>query len=111
MTAALAAGTDAEATAPVAATEPIEAGQRTDNTRALTPGPSETATAPVGRSPRRLGAALLAALTVVLLAGLAWSHRSGSATTPQSPPTRSTPTTLPPDLAHAINQLQKAVDR
>jgi len=110
MAAALMVATEPDATVPVADTEPLERATTTEPTRTLAPAPSETAPARGGRSPRRLLAALLAGLAVVLLAGIVWSHRGGSPSVGKTQPTQSTPTTLPPDLANAINQLQKAVE-
>ena len=111
MAAALALETDPDATAPVAQTEPIERTMEVESTRAPAPVQLETMPEGAARSSRRLGAALVAALVVVLGAGIAWSHRSGSPSVPKSPSAQTTPTTLPPDLANAINHLQHAVDR
>jgi serine/threonine-protein kinase len=110
MAAALTGAAEPDATVPVADTEPLELGTGTDVTHSMPLETPETAPAR-SRSPRRLVAALLAALAVVLVAGIAWSHRGSSPSVPKSRPTQSAPTTLPPDLANAINQLQQAVER
>ena len=111
MRAALADDAEQDATVPVADTEPVERSTVAEPTRPLAPAPAETAPARVRRSPRRFAAALLAGLAVVLVAGIALSQRGGSPSGPASRPTQSTPTTLPPDLEHALEQLEHAVKK
>jgi len=113
MAAALAGDAHIDATVPLPDTEPLDV--VTDAAPPHVMPAAEVDTVPVTtralRSPRRLGAALLAGLAVVLLAGIGWSHRGGSPSTPKPPPTQTTSTTLPPSLEHALQQLEQAVQQ
>jgi serine/threonine-protein kinase len=113
MAAALEGGAHADATVPVADTEPLALGTDVAPTRVLPAAEADTVPVAtrVGPSSRRLGAALLAVLAIVLLAGIAWSQRGGSPSTPKRPPTHTTRTTLPPSLETALQQLEHAVQK
>jgi serine/threonine-protein kinase len=113
MAAALEGEARADATVPVADTEPLDVMTGVAPTRVLPAAEAATVpvTPPVGRSPRLLGAALLAVLAIVLLAGIAWSQRGGSPSTPKPPPTHTTRPTLPPSLENVLEQLERAVQK